>query len=97
MEEAILKYAELGGVGIFALIMLTQGLRNLSDLNKSTAALSEAQKALADSISKLSEKVNSFSFQLSSIEKRLDKIEENSVRNFSELRDLIKKERDERR
>ena len=91
MEDAILKYAEFGIMGVFSLIMLTKGLTNLSELNKSTAALSESQKALADSITKLSEKIHSFSFQLNDIEKSLDKLEGNSARNFTELRDLITK------
>jgi len=76
MEDTILKFAEFGVLGVFSLLMLTKGLSNLADLNKSTASLSEAQKALAESITKLSEKVHGFSFQLADIEKRLDKIEE---------------------
>ena len=91
MEDVILKYAEFGVLGVFSLLLLTKGLTNLSELNKSTAALSEAQKALANSITKLSEKIHSFSFQLNDIEKRLEKLEENSARNFTELRDLITK------
>ena len=76
MEDTILRFEEFGVLGVFSLLMLTKGLSNLADLNKSTASLSEAQKALAESITKLSEKVHSFSFQLADIEKRLDKIED---------------------
>lgn len=97
MEDAILKYAEFGVVGVIALLLLTKGLSNLSDLNKSTASLSEAQKALADSISKLADKVTSFSFSLANIERHLDKMDESSARNFAEIRDLIKDKHEERR
>ena len=97
MEDMILKFTEFGVLGVFSLILLTKGLTNLSELNKSTATLSEAQKALADSVTKLAEKVSGFSFQLAGIEKRLDKFEENSARNFTEIRDLIKGKQNERR
>lgn len=93
MEDTILKFAEFGVLGVFSLLLLTKGLTNLSELNKSTATLSEAQKALADSVTKLSEKIHSFSFQLADIDKRLGKLEENSSRNFTELRDLIRRYR----
>ena len=89
MEDMLVKYAEFGIVGVFSLILLTKGLTNLSELNKSTAALSESQKALADSITKLSEKIHSFSFQLADIDKRLAKLEENSARAFNEIHHYI--------
>ena len=104
MEEAILKYAEFGILGVVTLLLLTKGLSTLTELTKTTATLSEAQKALADSITKLAEKVadmgarlNNVAFQIEGIEKRLDKLEENSSRNFIEIRDLIKGKHDERR
>lgn len=100
MEESILKYAEFGVLGIVTLLLLTKGLTALNELTKTTATLSEAQKALADSIKTLAEKVSDMGSRLSNvtiqiegIEKRLDKLEENSTRNFSELRDLIKSKR----
>lgn len=100
MEESVLKYAEFGVLGIITLLLLTKGLTALNELTKTTATLSEAQKALADSIKTLAEKVadmgsrlNTVAFQIEGIEKRLDKLEENSTRNFSELRDLIKSKR----
>ncbi|MBQ6298713.1 MAG: hypothetical protein IJK81_13700 [Selenomonadaceae bacterium] len=89
MEDLVLKCAEFGILGVVTLLLLTKGLSSLTELTKTTATLSESQKALADSITKLTEKINSFSFQLSDIEKRLDKLEENSSRNFNELRNLI--------
>ena len=97
MEESVLKYAEFGVLGIITLLLLTKGLTALNELTKTTATLSEAQKALADSIKTLAEKVSDMgsrlsnvTFQIEGIEKRLDKLEENSTRNFNELRDLIK-------
>ena len=97
MEEAFLKYAEFGILGVVTLLLLTKGLTALNELTKTTASLSDAQKALADSIAKLADKVsdlgsrvNAFGFQIDGIQKRLDKLEENAVRNFNELRDLIK-------
>ena len=99
MEEAILKYAEFGILGVITLLLLTKGLSTLNELTKTTAILAESQKTLADSITKLAEKVadmgtrlNNFAFQIEGIEKRLDKLEENSSRNFIEIRDLIKKQ-----
>lgn len=89
MEDLLLKCAEFGILGVVTLLLLTKGLSSLTELAKTTATLSQSQKALAESITKLTEKINSFSFQLSDIEKRLDKLEENSARNFHELRDLI--------
>lgn len=103
MEEAILKYAEFGILGVVTLLLLTKGLSTLTKLTETTATLSLAQKALADSITKLADKVadmgsklNSFAFQISGVEKRLDKLEENSAKNFNELRDLIKGRPNER-
>lgn len=97
MEETILNYAEFGILGIFSLLLLTKGLNSVIELTKTSALLSESQKALADSVTKLAEKVadvgtrlSSLSFQIEGIERRLDKLEENSARNFNELRDLIK-------
>lgn len=97
MEESVLKYAEIGVSGIVTLLLLTKGLTALNELTKTTATLSDAQKALADSIKTLADKVsdmgsrlNNVTFQIEGIEKRLDKLEENSTRNFNELRDLIK-------
>lgn len=98
MEDTILKYAEFGVLGVITLILLTKGLNALNELARTTATLSDAQKALADSIAKLADKVatigekmNSVSFQIEGIEKRLDKLEENTARNFNELRDMIKR------
>ena len=89
MEEMVYKYVELGALGAVTLLLVTKGLNALTRISETTAELSAAQKALADSITKLTEKMSSFSFQLTDIEKRLDKLEENTARNFKELRELI--------
>ena len=97
MEGTILDYAEFGILGIFSLLLLTKGLNSVIELTKTTAILSESQKALADSVTKLAEKVadvgtrlSSLGYQIEGVERRLDKLEENSARNFNELRDLIR-------
>ena len=97
MEDSILKYSEFGVLSVITLLLLTKGISALNKLSETTTALSEAQKALADSIKTLAEKVSDMgsrlsnvTFQIEGIEKRLDKLEENSTRNFNELRDLIK-------
>lgn len=104
LEDAILKYTELGIVGIFALLLLTKGLSTVIKLSEASTKLAESQAILAKSIDKLTEKVacmdtrlSNFGYQIQGIEKRLDKLEENSTKNFGELRDLIKSKRDERR
>lgn len=89
MEEMVYKYVELGALGAVTLLLVTKGLNALTRISETTAELSAAQKALADSITKLTEKMSSFSFQLTNIEKKLEKLEENSLRNFKELRELI--------
>lgn len=85
----VYKYVELGALGAVTLLLVTKGLNALTRISETTAELSAAQKALADSITKLTEKMSSFSFQLTNIEKKLEKLEENSLRNFKELRELI--------
>lgn len=100
MEDFVLKCAEFGVLGVIVLLLLTRGLTILNELSKTTVTLSESQKALADSINKLAEKVaamdtriSNFAYQIEGIERRLEKLEENSARNFGELRDLIKGKR----
>ena len=91
MEDFVLKCAEFGILGVITLLLLTTGLSSLNELAKTTATLSDSQKALAQSITKLTEKIANFGYQIEGIERRLDKLEEFSARNFSELRDLLKK------
>lgn len=91
MEDFVLKCAEFGILGVITLLLLTKGLSSLNELAKTTATLSDSQKALAQSITKLTEKIANFGYQIEGIERRLDKLEEFSARNFSELRDLLKK------
>ena len=91
MEDLILKCAEFGILGVITLLLLTKGLTSLNELTKTTTTLAQSQKALAESIGKLADKVAGVQYQIEGIERRLDKLEESSARNFSELRDLIKK------
>ena len=94
MEELILKCAEFGILGVIVLLLLTKGAASLTELTKTTATLSDSIAKLADKIADMGTLINNVTFQIAGIEKRLDKLEENSVRNFCELRELIKGKHD---
>ena len=86
MEEILLKYVELGALGIFSLLLLTKGLTNLNTLAQTMASFSEVQKALTATIEKLTDRLNVTDNKVSNIEREV-----RDLRNdFLETKQLLK-------
>ena len=74
MEEILMKYVELGALGVFSLLLLTKGLSALNLLSTSLTELSKSQEKLADTVSRLAEKVYSVDSRVSNIEREIAEI-----------------------
>lgn len=61
MEEMIMKFGELGALGIISIFLLTKGTSALKEL-------SDSNKLLADAVTKLSDKVNSLDMRVNGFE-----------------------------
>lgn len=79
MEELLLKYVELGALGIFSLLLLTRGLSALN-------TLSDSQRTLASAVDKLADKINLMDSRVSDIERELSDIKRVLTENTALIR-----------